>query len=143
MDPFLPFYPLKNQNFEKMKKIATYFINVHQKSWSSIIWWMVPVVQSEMDSMFCHFVLFFSLLPPQQPWKSKSWKKKQHLHMSSFYTRAPKITIIRCMLPEMWHAIDFVPFFALLFLWQPGKTYFWKIEKNTWRYDHFTHVYHK
>ena len=76
MDPFLPFYPLKNQNFEKMKKIATYFINVHQKSWSSIIWWMVPVVQSEMDSMFCHFVLFFSLLPPQQPWKSKSWKKK-------------------------------------------------------------------
>ena len=36
--------------------------------------------------------------------------------MSSFYTRAPKITIIRCMLPEMWHAIDFVPFFALLFL---------------------------
>ena len=66
----------------------------------------------------CFVILyyFFPFYHPSNPENQNLEKKKQHLHMSSFYTRAPKITIIRCMLPEIWHAIDFVPFFALLFL---------------------------
>ena len=46
----------------------------------------------------------------------KQWKK--HLEMSSLYTCVPKITIIWCMLPEIWNTTDitfchFGTFFAL------------------------------
>ena len=34
-------------------------------------------------------------------------------------------------------------FFAILPPWQPEKPKFWKIEKNSWRYYHFTLVNHK
>ena len=34
-------------------------------------------------------------------------------------------------------------FFALLRPYGPRKLKFWKNEKNTWRYYHFTNVYHK
>ena len=53
-----------------------------------------------------------------------------------------------CMVPEIWSMTerifcDFGPFFALLPPSQPGKSKFWKNEKKSWRYYHFTHVYHK
>ena len=65
-----------------------------------------------------------------------------------FYTCVPKITIIWCTVPEIrsetgrifWY---FGPFFALSAPWQHGKSKFWKTERNTWRYYHFTHAYHK
>ena len=37
---------------------------------------------------------------------------------------------------------NFGLFFALSPTWQPGKSKFSKIEKNTWRHYHFTHVRH-
>ena len=40
------------------------------------------------------------------------------------------------VLPPIPH---FRPFSAILPLWQPKKPKFWKTEKNTWRYHHFTH----
>ena len=58
------------------------------------------------------------------------------------------MTIIWCIVPEIWSVMDriichFGPFFPLLPLWQPKKSKFWKSEKEVWRYYHFTHVYHK
>ena len=52
------------------------------------------------------------------------------------------------MVPEIWSVIDRIfchygPFFALLPPYGPRKSKFWKNEKNTWRYYHFTNVYHK
>ena len=56
--------------------------------------------------------------------------------------------IIWRMVPEICSTTDRIfchsgPFFALLLLYGPRKSKFWKNEKNTWRYYHFTNVYHK
>ena len=53
------------------------------------------------------------------------------------------MTIIWCMVPEIWSATETIfchsgPFFALLPPYGPRKSKFWKNEKNTWRYYHFT-----
>ena len=58
------------------------------------------------------------------------------------------MTIIWCMVPEIWSMTDRIfchsgPFFAFLHPYGPRKSKFWKNEKNTWRYYHFTNVYHK
>ena len=58
------------------------------------------------------------------------------------------MTIIWCMVPKIWSATDIIfchsgPFFALLLLYGLRKSKFWKNEKNTRRYYHFIHVYHK
>ena len=37
----------------------------------------------------------------------------------------------------------FGSFFTFSSPWQSGKSKFWKIWRNTWRYYHFTHAYHK
>ena len=51
------------------------------------------------------------------------------------------------MVPEILSTTNFFchfgPFFALLPPSQPEKSKFWKNEKTTWRYYHFTNVYHK
>ena len=70
------------------------------------------------------------------------------LEISSFYTCVPKLTIIWCMVPEMWSVIDRIfchygPFFPLLPTYGRRKSKSWKKEKSTWRYYHFTYVYHK
>ena len=53
-----------------------------------------------------------------------------------------------CMVPEIWSATDRIfchnePFFAFLPPYGARKSKFWKNEKNTWKYYHFTNVYHK
>ena len=62
------------------------------------------------------------------------------------------MTIALCMAPEIWSITDrifcyFGPFFALLPPPPPNNPKnknFKKMKiKNTWRYYHFTHVYHK
>ena len=58
------------------------------------------------------------------------------------------MAITRCMAPEIWSAMDIIfchfgLFFALLPPNDPENQIFLKDEKNTWRYYHFTHVYHK
>ena len=47
--------------------------------------------------------------------------------------------VINTPLSSPPHIPHFRPFFAILPLWQPKKPKFWKTEKNTWRYHHFTH----
>ena len=57
------------------------------------------------------------------------------------------MTIIWCMVPEIWSATDrifcrfgpFLPFYPLT----TQKAKFWKNEKNCLRYYHFTYVYYK
>ena len=56
------------------------------------------------------------------------------------------MTIIWCMVPEIWSATDIIfchsgPFFALLPPYGPKKSKFSKKNgKNTWRYYHFTNI---
>ena len=75
----------------------------------------------------------------------KKWKN--NIEISSFYTCIPQMTIIWCMIPEIWSATDIIfchfgLFFALL---PPNNLENRNLEKwnNTWRYYHFTHVHHK
>ena len=78
---------------------------------------------------------------------------KKFVGILSFYTCVPKITIIWCTVPDIQSGTDSMfchfgpffasPFFALLPPYGPRKSKFWKNEKNTWRYYHFTNVYHK
>ena len=70
------------------------------------------------------------------------------LGISSFCICVPKITIKWRMVPEIWSATarifcHFGPIFALLLPYQTKKIKFLKIEKSTWRYYQFTHVYQK
>ena len=58
------------------------------------------------------------------------------------------MTIIWCMVPEIWSTTYRIfchsgLFFDLLTSYGPRKSKFWKNLKNTWRYYHFTNVYHK
>ena len=99
-----------------------------------------------------NFLSFWTLFYPFTPSttkKIKSLKKgKKTLKILSFYKCVSQMTIIWCMVPEIVSTTDrifchFGLFFALLSLQQPEISNFWKNEKNTWRYYHFTHVYHK
>ena len=96
---FLPFDPLNNpksQNFEETKKkrleILWFYTCVPQMT---IIWCMVSEISSATDRIFCHFGLFFAILPPpppsplQQSRKSKFLKLKKLLDILSFYTWVP------------------------------------------------------
>ena len=72
---------------------------------------------------------------------------KKFAVISSFDTCVPKIIIIWCTVPETQSETDMIfchfgPFFALQPLDNLENQNF-KIEKNTWRYYHFTHMHHK
>ena len=43
----------------------------------TIIWSILPEIWNTTDRTFCHFGLFFVLLPPWQPRKSKFWKNEK------------------------------------------------------------------
>ena len=76
-------------------------------------------------------------------------------HFLPFYpTNKQKIIIICSIVPEIWCVTDviFIFHFELLFALLPPpppshnnqeKQNFEKMKKNSWRYYHFTHVYHK
>ena len=99
---------------------------VYQKSWYDLKFLRYRVWQTEIGNYGSFFAQKIRIL--------KKWKK--HLEMSSVYTCVPKITIVWCMLPELWSATDiffchfglFTPFTWLLTL--PKKN--WKKCKNTW-----------
>ena len=133
---FLPLQPpdnLENQNFKIKKNTWRYYhlTHLHHKWQSYDIW-------------------FLRYGPPHGPRKSKikilkNWKK--HLKISSFYKWVPWMIVIWHMVPEIWSATDIIfchfgPFFALLPPKKPHKSKFRNTKENTWRYYHFTHVYH-
>ena len=55
----------------------------------TILWCMVPEIQSGVDRIFCHSTLFFALLLPYGPRKSKFWKNEKnawrHYHFTNVY----------------------------------------------------------
>ena len=152
----LQFYPPKNpkiQNFEKWKnllEISSFYTYVPK---ITIIWCTVTEIRSETDRNFCHFGPFFALLPPPAPNdpENQNFEKKMKkisgdiilLYIHVFHKwRSYDIWFLKykVQLTEMFvilgHFLSFQP---------PDNTknQNFKIEKNTWRYYHFTHLHHK
>ena len=149
MDHFCPFtLPKnpKNQNFENMKKmleISSFYKSVPETTIMRYSSWDMELHRQDsflsLRAIFCRFT-------PVTTWKIKTLRKwKKHLDMSSFYTYVPKITIIWCMLPEIWSTRDkFFHFGSFFTLYWPQKSKFGKNEENAQiHYYHLTHLYHK
>ena len=119
---FLPFYPPKNpknQNFEKMKKFAGDFIILHMCTKNHFNHKMYGSWDTVWDRQnflsFCTTFCLFTLL-----WTRKIKilkKRKKHLKTLSFYKCVPKMTVIWCMVPEIWSATD--RFFVILHCFLP------------------------
>ena len=126
---FFPFNPLKTEKSKILKNEKTcwryHHLHLYTKNHNHMMYgsWDTEWGRHNFLSfwaIFCPFEIFF-------------------------YTLAPLLLIIWCMVPEIWSAIDIIfcysgLFFALLPLYWPRKSKFWKNEKNTWRYYHFTNV---
>ena len=101
-----------------------------------IIWCTVPEITSMIKWFFLLFWAIFCHFTPLTTWKINILKKwKTCLEISSFYTCVPKMTIIWCMVHEIWSPTDWIfchfgLFFVLLPLYHPGKSKFWKNETN-------------
>ena len=158
----LPCHPSKNsknQNFEKWKnllKISSFYTCAPK---ITIIWCTVPEMQSETEKFsFCHFGPFFALLSPPLPPPS-SPKQSQ---ISEFWKKMKKmsgdIILLYIHVYHKWRSYDiwflkykvqqteifvilghFLPFQPLDNLENQN----FNIEKNTWRYYHFTHLHYK
>ena len=149
-----PFTPLTAQNMtikKKMEKTLEILSFYTSASKIRIICYTVPEIQCVTDVIVIfHFGLFFAHLPPNSPKNENSKKmKKESLEMSSFHTSVRKIMITCYTVIEIRHVMNVTIifycrlFFALLPPNSPKNENFKKMKKNTWRYHHFTHVYHK
>ena len=125
MGHFLPFYTPppkkpKKQNFEKMKKVTGDIIILHK------------CTKNDNHMRYGSFWAIFSSFTPLTIRKIKILKKwKKLLEMSSFYTCLPKITIIWCVLPEIWSATEmFLLFWVIFFTFTPLLTPKINIWKN-------------
>ena len=101
---FLPFYPSnnpENKNFGKIKKTPGNIIIYHK--WQSYdVWLMRYGARQTLWVIFCPFT-------PLKTWNIKILKKwKKCLEISSFYTSAPKITIICYTVPKIWRMMDVI-----------------------------------
>ena len=139
---FLPIYPhpiiQKNQNFEKIKTLLEIWLFFTSVAKTTIIWGTGPKIrrQTEVFVIFGHFLFFY----PPNNLENQIFQK-----MSSFDTWVPKITIIWCMLPEIWSAtnIIFCHFDPPNNLKNKNFEKIKKIKINAWRYYHFTQVHPK
>ena len=133
LDHFLPFYPpplppnnpkskhiLRNWKKTNKKKHLEILSFYKSEPYMTIIWCMVSEIWSETDRFFVvldHFLSFY----PLKICKIKILKKwTKSLELLSFYKCIPQMTIIWCMVLEIWNATDrifclFGTFFALSF----------------------------
>ena len=111
------------------------------------------------DIFFCHFGPFLPFYPSNNLENQNLTKMKKASGDVIIYTCVPKITILWCMLPEIWSATDtllcqFGPGDIILLHMctinepfdpsnNPTNQNFEKNGKNTLRYYHFTLVCHK
>ena len=110
---------------------------------------MVPEISSMTDIFFCHFGPFFCSFTSLTTQKIKiliKWRKC--LEILSFCKCVPYMAVIWCIVSWDMECNGQIfchsgPVFALLLPYRPRESKFWKNEKHTWRYYHFTHVYHK
>ena len=111
---------------------------------------MVPEIWSPTDKMFCHYGPFFPLILPYGPRKSKFEKMKKTLEdiiILQMCTINDSHMVygswdMECIGQTFFVILDhfFCPFNSLKT--QKIKI-FDKMKTNTWRYYHYTHVYHK
>ena len=105
--------------------------------WVIFIWCMVPEIWSTTEIIFCHSGLFFALLPPYGPRKSKFWKNEKkptrYYHFTTVYHKwkSYDVWFLRYGVQQtkfFSHLIlcHFGPFFALSAPWQPRKPKVWK-----------------
>ena len=124
-------------------------LNILHVTKTTIIWGTVPEIQSQTEFfvMLSHFLSFDPLNNPKNQNLEKI--KKKTLEILSFYTCAPQMTIIWCMVPQTLSATDrifchfglfFCPFTLLAAQKIKMSKKKKKNEKNTWRYHHFKHV---
>ena len=117
-----PPLPLKTQKIRILKK------------WKKLLKYYFTLVYQKPSETGKYVVLLSNFLPFDSPNNSEN-RRCHH------FTRVPKITIIWCMLPEIWSVtVTFCPFTPLL---TPLKIKIWKKCKNTWRYYLLSYVYHK
>ena len=123
-----------------MKNTCRYHYQNFNMIYSS---WDIEQKQNQIGN----FRSFFAFYAPKNPKNQNCEKWKNLLGISSFYTCAPKITIIWCTVPEIWSETDkkfchFGPFFALLPppLYDPKYQNFEKNERNAWRCYLFIHT---
>ena len=112
-----------------------------------IIRCMDPQIWSTMDIIFCHSGPFFAFL---LPWlgKPKFWKKVKRACRHYHFTHVYMISsfFIWCIVPEMWVQQNFFVILDHFLAFYPPNLEnqnFGKMKKNTWRYHHFTKMYHK
>ena len=94
------------------------------------------------------FAFLGHFLPSWQPKKSKFWKNKTNTSWYHF-----TFVYQKWQLYDVWflkygvQQTEFFVFWTIFYHFAPLTTckikFFWKNEKKTWIYYHFTHVYHK
>ena len=150
MGHFLPFYPPPTltpwqSKFWKNEKSIWRCITLHVYTLPKItIICMLPEICSAKDIIFCQFGPFFALLPCY-------WSRKLKFEKN---VKNPRVIILlhMCTINEdhmIYNSWDIkaVEFFVI---WghflpsdPPNNPKNQNFEKHTWRYHHFTHVYHK
>ena len=143
-----PYRPRKSKFLKNWKNTWRYyhFKNVHHKWQSYDVWFLRYGMQ---QTEFLSFWTVFCPFAPQKPKKSKFWKNLKKTPGDIISHTCTKnydqmmysswdMVHDRCNCYFSFWAI-FCPFTTLT----AQKTKFWKNEKNTMTYDHFTYVYRK
>ena len=136
----------ENQNFEKLKKASgdVIILNLRNKKHNHMIY-SYSEMKCDAHNFFCHFRPFSALLPHYWPGKLKFAKKTPGdiilLHMCTINQDHKMYDSwgIKCKRQSF---LSFWAIFCPLTL-TTQKSKFWKNKKSTWRYYHFTLVYHK
>ena len=69
---------------------------------------MLSEIWSATDIIFYHFVPFFCPFTLLTTWKIKILKNEKSMEELSHYTCVPQMTIIWCMVPEIWNPTDII-----------------------------------
>ena len=106
---------------------------MHHKARSYDVWFLRCKVQKA--EVFCHFGSFLPSDPPNNQKNQNFEKTKNTSEILSFYTCAPQMMIIWCMIPEILSTIDricchFRLYFAFLPPNNPENQNFEKMKKN-------------
>ena len=123
---FFPFYPLiipaEKWKYlkKKKKKSCGDIIILHKctKNHDHMLYCSWDMGHDRSNCYFSFWTIFCPFIPLTAP-KIKISKKLKRLEISSFYTSVPKLMIICCTVPEIWHVMNVISFhvgllFALL-----------------------------
>ena len=134
-----------------LKKIKKNSCRCHCQNLDDMIYNSWDIEQTILKLVILgHFLPFYPLKTP----KIKILKIEKIYWRYHHFTCVPKITIIWCIAPEIWSVTGRIfchygPVFALLppplspHPMDPEIQNFEKKKKASWRYYHFTNVYHK